>query len=281
MSVSSSVPSSRETLEALETELLLEGVFRRYGHDFRDWEISRIERRLRRSLGRRGVSSISGLQEKLLRDREVLEAFLLDLSLRASPLFGPPGFHRALRTTVIPFLRTYPFVRVWIAGCSGAEEVHGLAILLMEEGLYDRCEIFATGMSDRVLAGARAGAVPASRWDRYSRAYLRAGGRARLSDYALRDGEAVLFSPDLRKNVVFSSHALETDGVFNQFNLIVCRNALRRFHPRLQARVHDLLHRSLVVFGFLALGRLDALQTSPYEDRYQHVAEALYRKSMP
>jgi chemotaxis protein methyltransferase CheR len=267
-------------LERLEIELLLEGVHRHYGFDFRSYAYSSIRRRLWKRVEGEGARSISELQALVLHQPEVMERLLLDLSVNVTAMYRDPHFYKLFRTTVIPMLRTYPFIRLWHAGCSTGEEVYSMAILLEEEGLYDRARIYATDINDNVLHQAKTGIFPLDRMQEYTENYLRAGGTRSFSEYYTARYDHALFSPSLTRNVVFSQHNLVTDRSFAEFNVIFCRNVLIYFDKQLQNQVHRLFYDSLAMFGILALGSKENLRFSKYEDCYEqlHPSEKLYRK---
>lgn len=267
-------------LERLEIELLLEGVFRHYGFDFRSYAYASIRRRLWKRIEAEELHSISELQALVLHDPAAMERLLLDLSINVTAMFRDPGFYAAFRETVVPLLRTYPFIRIWHAGCSTGEEVYSTAILLEEEGLLDRTRIYATDINDVVLQQARQGIFPLNRMQEYTENYLRAGGKRSFSEYYTAKYDGALFSPSLTRNVVFSQHNLVTDRSFAEFNVIFCRNVLIYFDRQLQERVHALFYESLVTFGVLALGSKESLRFSQYEDCYEKLdpREKLFRK---
>jgi chemotaxis protein methyltransferase CheR len=267
-------------LEQLELELLLEAVFRRYGFDFRGYAPASLKRRLQRRIRAEGLETVSGLQERVLHDQQVMERLLLDLSVNVTAMFRDPSFYAALRAKVAPLLRTYPFTRVWVAGCSTGEEVVSLAILLAEEGLYDRTRIYATDINEVVLEHARAGVYPLDKMQEYTQNYIRAGGSRAFSEYYVAGYEGALFSRALLDNVVFAQHNLVSDRAFNEFNAILCRNVMIYFDRPLQNRVHDLFYDSLETFGVLALGHKESLSFTPHEDAYEPLdaQERLYRK---
>ncbi|HEX7070046.1 MAG TPA: protein-glutamate O-methyltransferase CheR [Rhodothermales bacterium] len=267
-------------LERVEIELLLEGVFRHYGFDFRSYAYASIRRRLWKRIEAEELHSISELQALVLHDPAAMERLLLDLSINVTAMFRDPGFYAAFRETVVPLLRTYPFIRIWHAGCSTGEEVYSTAILLEEEGLLDRTRIYATDINDVVLQQARQGIFPLNRMQEYTENYLRAGGKRSFSEYYTAKYDGALFSPSLTRNVVFSQHNLVTDRSFAEFNVIFCRNVLIYFDRQLQERVHALFYESLVTFGVLALGSKESLRFSQYEDCYEKLdpREKLFRK---
>ena len=267
-------------LEELEIELLLEAVYRRYGFDFRQYAVASLKRRLWRRLAAEGLTTISELQAKLLHDRQCMERLLLDLSINVTSMFRDPTFYSAFRQKVVPMLRTYPFTRIWCAGCSTGEEVYSLAIMLEEEGVYERTRIYATDINENVLATARAGVFPLAKMQQYTQNYIRGGGKHDFSRYYVAAYDGAQFSRSLTENVVFAQHNLATDRAFNEFNAIICRNVMIYFDKTLQDRVHDLFYESLESFGILALGHKESVAFSPYSDDYEVVdaAERIYRK---
>jgi chemotaxis protein methyltransferase CheR len=273
------VPGDPE-LEQLEVELLLEAVYRRYGFDFRQYAQASLKRRLWRRASAEGASSISELQARLLHDPLSMERLLLDLSINVTSMFRDPTFYLAFREKVVPLLRTYPFTRIWCAGCSTGEEVYSLAIVLEEEGLYDRTRIYATDINETVLATAKAGIFPLDKMRQYTQNYIRGGGRHDFSRYYVAAYEAAQFSSALTENVVFAQHNLAMDRTFNEFNVIVCRNVMIYFDKPLQDRVHELFYESLERFGVLALGHKESLAFTLLADRYEELdpAERVYRK---
>ena len=266
--------------EDLELELLLEAVHRRYGFDFRDYAAASLRRRLARRAAAEGAGTYSELQGLLLRDAECMERLLRDLSINVTAMFRDPPFFRALRDHVVPLLRTYPFTRIWCAGCSTGEEVWSLAILLYEEGLYDRARIYATDINEHNVEVARLGIFPLDRMRAYTQSYIRAGGTQHFSDYYVAAYDAARFDPRLAENIVFAQHNLATDGSFNEFAVILCRNVLIYFDTALQHRVSELFDESLCRLGVLGLGRKDSLAFTPVADRYASLdaEERIYRK---
>ncbi len=267
-------------LERVEIELLLDGVFRHYGFDFRSYAYASIRRRLWKRAEGEGLQTISALQDRILHDTEAMERLLLDLSVNVTAMFRDPSFYQEFREHVVPLLRTYPFIRIWHAGCSSGEEVYSMAILLEEEGLYDRARLYATDINDVVLQRAQQGIFPLDRMQEYTENYLKAGGKRSFSEYYTAKYDGALFSPSLTRNVVFSQHNLVTDRSFSEFHVIFCRNVLIYFDKTLQNQVHSLFYDSLVRFGILALGSKESLKFSRYEQCYEKVSatEKLYRK---
>ena len=267
-------------VEALEIDLLLEAIWRHSGYDFRDYARASLTRRIRGFLRTEGLATVSELQGKVLHDPACLDPFILALTVHTSEMFRDPGLYRALRAKVVPFLRTYSFVRIWCAGCSTGEEVYSLAILLEEEGMLDRCRIYATDVDEGVVAKAKDGVFPLSGMQQYTKNYLAAGGAASFSSYYTAAYERALFLPTLRQNIVFARHNLVTDASFSEFHLILCRNVMIYFNRDLQSRVHNLLFDSLARLGTLALGGKESLQLTPHQKDYVALdeKERLYRR---
>ena len=273
-------PGYNPDLERTEIELLLEGVFRLYGFDFRSYAYASIRRRLWKRVAAEELTTLSDLQGRVLHDRDAMERLLLDLSVNVTSMFRDPNFYRTFREVVIPLLRTYPFVRVWHAGCSTGEEVFSTAIMLEEEGLYDRARIYATDINDLVLQQARRGIFPIERMQEYTENYIKAGGKRSFSEYYTAMYDGALFDQRLVRNVVFAQHNLVTDRSFSEFHVIFCRNVLIYFDKELQNRVHSLFYESLIRLGVLCLGSKETLRFSKYEPCYDRLdaSEKIYRK---
>ncbi len=267
--------------EAIEIRLLLEGMHARYGYDFRNYAQASLRRRIHSRLDPEGVRSVSGLLEKILHDPGCMERLLRALTVHVTSMFRDPGFYRTFRGKIVDALRTYPFVRIWHAGCSSGEEAYSMAILLEEEGLLKRCRIYATDLSEDVLRDAKAGVFPLSEMKEYTANYLHAGGKRPFSDYYATDRKRALFRPALREAITFAQHNLVTDASFNESNVILCRNVMIYFDRSLQDRVHKLLYESLAPFGFLCLGRKESIRFTPFETCYEAVddSERVYKKA--
>jgi len=267
-------------LERIEIELLLEGIYRNYGFDFRSYAYASIRRRLWKRIEAEGLTTVSALQARVLHEPQLMEKLLLDLSINVTAMFRDPSFYQAFRQHVIPLLRTYPFIRLWHAGCATGEEVYSMAILLQEEGLYERARIYATDINEVVLQRAKEGIFPLDRMQEYTENYIAAGGKRAFSDYYHAKYGGALFDESLTRNVVFSLHNLVTDHSFAEFNVILCRNVLIYFDKTLQAKVHGLFYDSLATFGVLALGSKESMRFSPYEERYAQLngPEKIFRK---
>ncbi|HEY3137832.1 MAG TPA: CheR family methyltransferase [Blastocatellia bacterium] len=271
---------TNDNLEELEIDLLLEAVFRYYGYDLRDYDRGAVRLRIRERMLAGRIPTISRFQEKVLREPALLERLLGAFSLRDLSMFSDPAFYNTFRTKVVPQLRTYPFVRIWHAGCSTGEDVYSMAILLKEEGLYERSRIYATDMSTRAIGQARVGSFSLSLPDKCAANYRSSGGKWSLSQYFSKKGKRALIDPALKKNIVFSEHNLATDGSFNEFQVVVCRGILGSFNQRLKERVDKLIYESLSRFGVLALGPAESIESMPHEDCYAPLdtESCLYQK---
>ncbi len=271
---------ARRAIETLEIDLLLEAVSRHYGYDFRDYARSSLSRRVRKMLDRIELPSVSTLQDRLLREPELMNEFVEVVGVHTTAMFRDPDFYEALRNEVVPLLRTYPFVRIWHAGCATGEEVYSLAILLSEEGIFDRCRLYATDLCDTTLERAKRGIFPLSSMRDYTTNYQNAGGRQDFSSYYIADQKNAIFRQGLRKNIIFAQHNLASDGAFNEFHLVLCRNVGIYFNEALRERMHDLIYRSLVPFGVLGLGKKESLRYTSFDDLYQELPSAvrLYRR---
>ena len=281
--VNAALPSAlrpASDLERLEIDLILEAIYRHYGFDFRNYARASMRRRLWNQVKAEKLTTISGLLDRVLHDVDCMERLLLMLSVNVTAMYRDPTFFRAFREQVVPLLRSHPFVRIWHAGCSTGEEVYSMAILLEEEGLYDRCRLYATDMNEAVLRRAQTGIFPIEVMQEYTANYLRSGAREHFARYyTARYGHAIFKQP-LRRNIVFSHHNLVTDGSFNEFHVIICRNVMIYFNEQLQARVHELFYDSLRRFGVLALGRKESLSGTPHQHDYEDInaTEKLYRR---
>jgi chemotaxis protein methyltransferase CheR len=278
--VKSGGESEPQPVEALELELLFEAAFRRYGYDFRDYARSSLRRRVGNIMRSEAVQTISGLQERILHDPGAWDRFLNGISVNVSAMFRDPEFFLAFRQHAVPLLRTYPFIRIWQAGCSLGEEAYSLAILLEEEGLYERTLIYATDINEGTVRQAREGIYPADLMQKYTQNYLQSGGQRSFSEYYTARYDYAILRPALQRNIVFSQHNLVCDGPFNEFNVVLCRNVMIYFNRQLQERTHGLLHASLGMFGLLGLGARESLRFMPQERMYEPLVtgERLYRR---
>jgi chemotaxis protein methyltransferase CheR len=267
--------ATSSNIEEIEVKLLLEGVLMRYGYDFRDYALAPIKRSIASGMAGEGAPTISAYQERLLHDESCMQRFLSGVGVNVTSMFREAEVFRCIREEVVPRLRTYPSVRIWLAGCATGEEVYTMAMILEEEGFYDRSRIYATDMNEDHLALARTGSYPLERIRLDEAGYTISGGNGSISDFYSVAGHRARFRRDLQRNITWARHNLVTDGSFNEFHLIVCANVLIYFKPALQERAHRLFYNSLVRSGYLALGQRDSLVFCPESSKYEQVRDGV------
>ncbi|MCM3588662.1 protein-glutamate O-methyltransferase CheR [Mesobacillus maritimus] len=270
-----------DDLERLEIQLLLEGIYQHYGFDFRKYSFSSIQRRIWHRIKTEKLKTITALLDKVLHDPIMMEKLYLDFSINVTEMFRDPSFFKAIRNEVFPLLRDLPNIRIWHAGCSTGEEAYSMAILLKEEGLYDKTRIYATDMNHHVIRQAKQGYFALKKMQGYTCNYVHAGGKNDFSEYYTVNNNYAVFREELSRNIIFAQHNLVTDGSFNEFHLIICRNVLIYFNHELQSRVHELFLNSLSSEGFLALGNREGLSFPKHEQYYDHFncEEKIYRRT--
>jgi chemotaxis protein methyltransferase CheR len=274
------LPDRNEERAAVELSLLLEAVVRWSGYDFREYAPATLKRRVAERMRAESVETISGLQERVLHDPEALRRLVFALSASPNRLFRAPEYFRAIRERVVPFLRTYSFVRLWFPACSTGEDVYTMAAILDEEQLLDRCMIYATDMSDLALTYARAGVYQAGALEEFANDYRLSGGRGSMGDFCDWNDGAVQFKERLQRQLIFSTHSLATDASLNEFHAIMARGVLPQFSKSLQYRVHNLFLQSLTRFGFICLSSAESLHATPHEAVFRKVDEVfpIYRR---
>lgn len=274
------MPSEVESTDDLELRLLLEAIYRKYHYDFRGYSKASLRRRLKQALERFGCESFSQLQDRVLHESSLLPELLTHLTVQVSDFFRDPPYFAALRTKVIPHLRTYPSLKVWIAGCGAGEEVYSLAILFREEGLEQKTIFYGTDISPDALQKAEAGVYALERMASFTRNHRLSGGKSSLSDYYSAAYGAAVFDKSLRRRIVFSDHSLASDAVFAEMQLISCRNVLIYFDRELQDRAIGLFQDSLERQGFLGLGAKENLRFSKFSASFSEFDRELriYRK---
>ncbi len=270
-----------DEIEAIEIELLLQGIYRRYGYDFRNYASASIRRRILNFAKNEQMTTISAVQERVLHDPVAMDRFVLSLTVNVTAMFRDPQFFQMIRTKVVPLLKTYPLIRIWDAGCCTGEEAYSMAIILQEEGIYDKCRIYATDMNESVLRKAKTGIFHLSHMKEYTDNYIQAGGKQSFSQYYTAKYDHAILQQSLRKNIVFAQHNLVTDRSFNEFNLVMLRNVLIYFNEELRQKVLGLVHESLMPFGVLALGKRETLRFIAHEREYEELdgQEKLFRRT--
>jgi chemotaxis protein methyltransferase CheR len=262
----------------LELHLLLEAVYRVSGFDFREYAPATLKRRITERVRAEGVSTITGLLERLLHDGPAMGRFIDALTHNPGSPFREPAFFTAFRDRVLPRLRTFPHVRIWVIG--SGEDAYSLAILLREAEFYHRTRIYATDASEAAIDRAKAGAFPAELLDEYAERYAEAGGSKHFSDYADVVGTQAVFKPGLREHIVFAQHNLACDSSFNEFHLVVARNVMTHFNRTLVYRAHQVIFESLIRLGYLGISAKESLRYTPHQRAYEEIegTERIYRR---
>lgn len=270
-----------EDLFEENVENLIKDIHIQYGYDFSGYARASVYRRIKRFLNNKHLNSLEALRNLLFSDSYYFESFLQEITVNVTEMFRDPGFFLSLRNKVLPMLSTYPYIKIWDAGCSTGEELFSLAILLQEEGLLNRTKIYATDINQKVLRQAKEGIFPASNIAAYTAGYYASGGKKEFSSYYTSNYGSLKFDSQLIKDVVLYPHNLATDSSFNEFHLIVCRNVLIYFNRSLQERVYTLFDESLINLGYLALGKKETLTLSHIGKRYQVTDKnnRIYRKA--
>lgn len=258
------------TIESKDLTRLLESIKAVYGYDFTNYAEASVKRRIIHFMNSKKIPVIQDLTKVLLQDEKNFEEFICNLSVTVTEMFRDPAFYKSLRDKVVKRLATYPFIKVWVAGCATGEEVYSLAILLQEENMLNRTVIYATDINQNSLQIAKSGIFPLNYMKDYTANYINSGGRNSFSDYYMAKYDSILFDKTLRQNIVFASHNLATDNSFNEFQLILCRNVLIYFNQQLQNKVIDLFYNSLCPFGYLGLGNKESLL---FSDKKKHFSD--------
>lgn len=269
-----------DELADLEIKLLMEGMYQVYGYDFREYSEASLRRRLTHWLSCSRFDTFSLAQSQLLRDRALFDDLLCGITVNVSEMFRDPQFFKIIREQVVPHLKTYPFVKIWHAGCATGEEAYSMAILLLEEGLHGRFRIYATDINEEVIRKAQEGIYPLQEMQRFTRNYQQSGGKGSFSDYYTARYDHAILNASLRENIVFAAHNLTVDADFGEMNLILCRNVMIYFKQTLKERVLGLFDSSLVPGCFLCLGTKESLDNRELSGRYEALAQRMqiYRK---
>lgn len=264
----------------IELRLLLQAIYEKYNYDFRQYSRSSLQRRLETAMIRLQAKSLSILQDRVLHEENFFPQLLQYLTVPTSEMFRDPDFFKSIREKVVPILKTYPSLKIWIAGCSTGEEIYTYAILLQEEGLLERTTIYATDINPESLKKAEQGIFPMERIPDYTLNYQKAGGQKSFSDYFSARYEAAIFDKALKKNIVFADHSLATDSVFSEVQMVSCRNVMIYFDRDLQNRAIGLFHESLSPRGFLGLGSKESLRFSSYDREFEEIGnfQKIYRR---
>lgn len=264
----------------IEVKLFIEAVFLKYKYDFRKYSLASVKRRLSSALITHKIPTISALQEKILYEPEFFTAILQYMTISTTEMFRDPLYFKAFREKVIPYLKSYSSIKIWVAGCSSGEEAYSFAIIFKEEGLYEKVMIYATDINPLILEKAKAGIYHVEDMKKNTTNYQLSGGKAAFSDYYETAYNNAAISPELKKNIIFADHSLATDSVFSEMQFISCRNVLIYFDKELQNRAFGLFHDSLSMKGFLGIGLKESMRFSQYETAFEPWAnnERIYRK---
>jgi len=255
----------------IEVECLIQALFLRWGHDFRGYSRPSLRRRVARYLTESNYARMADLQHDLVRDRQRCQHFVRGLTINVTDMFRDPAFYQVLRSAVIPELRSHPFIKIWHAGCATGEEAYSMSILLQEAGLGDRAVIYATDINGKVLEQARKGVYHERALESARENYRLGGGTVRFDDYISTGYERFIMAPELKKNMVFTTHDLVVDQAFGEMQLVICRNVLIYFRRELQERVLTLFYQSLDLGGFLGLGIKESLNAFPNINSFRAV----------
>jgi len=258
-------------ISELEISLLLEAIYQKYGYDFRQYSKAHILRRIRNRMAMSGLEDVSQIQSKVLKDETFAHDLLQDLSITVTEMFRDKDFYKSLRENVIPILKTYPFIKIWHAGCATGEEAYSMAIILQEEGLYDRATIYATDFNQHALNKAKEGIFSNALIKEYTLNYQLSGGKESFSGYYTSNYGNIIMNQSLKKNIVWANHNLVTDSVFAEVHLILCRNVLIYFDVDLQNKVQALFYESLINGGILCLGSKESLRFTDFYEKYREL----------
>ncbi len=266
----------------IELQLLLQAIYLKYGYDFRNYAKASVRRRVEHFMKKENLNSFAETQHKILYEVNFFDRLLLDLSVNVTEMFRDPNFYRSFRQNVVPFLKKQPFLKIWHAGCASGEEVYSMAILLKEEGLYNKSQIYATDMNQVILNQAKEGIYLINRLKLYTENYQKAGGKESFSDYYIAHYDHVVMNKSLKENILFSDHNLATDGVFGEMHVIFCRNVLIYFNRDLQNRALGLFNDSLINHGILCLGSKESIRFSEHSNIFVDVDkdEKIYAKEI-
>ena len=269
-----------QEIEEIEQTLLLEAIFLRYGYDFRNYSQATIRRRIRQFVAKNGLETMAELLPRVIREPSFFQALLFEFSVTVTEMFRDPSFYRSLRKEVVPLLRTYPFIKVWLAGCATGEEAYSIAILLQEEGMLEKSTIFATDINGNALVRAQKGIYPLKQVREYTENYQETNPLCSFGRYYHADQKHIIMDRVLKNKITFAHHNLVSDQVFGEMHLILCRNVMIYFNNTLQERVLKLFDQSLIRGGFLCLGNRESLRSFRLSEQYERLdaGNRIYRK---
>lgn len=269
-------------IENIEIDLLLDGIYKRYGYDYRNYAKASIKRRIKDFMTQKGILRISEILPKVLHNETFFQSMISSISVSVTEMFRDPVVYKKIRNEIIPFLKTYPFIRIWHAGLATGEEVYSMAILLKEEGIYDRSQIYATDVDSLSIERSRSGIYPIENIKRYTANYQQSGAKSSFSEYYYSKYDSVIMNKSLRENIIFANHNLATDYIFAEIHFIICRNVLIYFDKTLQNKVLKLFYDSLIHNGVLCLGMAEEIEFSDYKNAFSIISKEnkLYQKKI-
>lgn len=271
----------KKTIKQIEIDLFLDAIVKHHGYDFKNYTRTSLIRRIDDFLSQTNYHHISELIPQILHDQNFFEDFLHKFTVTVTEMFRDPHVYKAIRKEIIPFLKTYPFVKIWHAGCATGEEIYSMAILLHEEGMAGKYQIYATDIDKQSIEKAKTAIYPIEKIQQFTKNYVKSGGKKAFSDYYHSEYDSVILNRELKKNIIFASHNLVADAVFGEMNLIMCRNVLIYFNQLLQNKVLELFRESLTYKGFLCIGTKESLGGSSIDSNFDLMSdkEKIYRKN--
>ena len=263
-----------------ELQLLLNDMIDRYGYDFTGYSEASLKRRIEHFMVKDHITDVSRLRSLIIKNPDYFRHLVEEITVNVTEMLRDPPFYKAIREEVLPALATYPFIRIWHAGCSTGEEVYSMAILLKEAGILHKSRLYATDINPHVIEKAKSGIFPASQMRKYSENYIQSGGNSDFSAYYSSNYNLAKFDESLSEKMIFATHNLVADSSFNEFQLILCRNTLIYFNKKLQSRVLELFDHSLDMLGFLGLGTKESLRFSGIESKFKQIipGQKIWRK---
>jgi chemotaxis protein methyltransferase CheR len=263
-----------------EFQLLLFDMIDRYGYDFTGYSEASLKRRIEHFMVKDHIADLSMLRSLIIKNPDYFRRLVEEMTVNVTEMLRDPLFYKSIREDVLPSLATYPFIRIWHAGCSTGEEVYSMAILLKEAGILHKSRLYATDINPNVIERAKTGIFAASQMRKYSENYIQSGGKNDFSSYYSSNYNLAKFDESLSEKMIFATHNLVADSSFNEFQLVLCRNTLIYFNKKLQSRVLELFDHSLELLGFLALGSKESLRFSGIESKFKQVTpgQKIWRK---
>lgn len=270
-----------DKIAVIESRLLFEAINQCYGYDFTSYNLKTMVRRLKDIVLKFKLNNISEMIPKVIYDRQFFNELLLNLSVTVTDFFRDPKYYAEIREKIVPVLKTYPYINIWCAGCATGEEAYSIAIILKEEGLLERSQIYATDINDTSLKLGKKGIYPLEKMKDFTDNYNTSGGKDSFSTFFTTRYNSCIINKELKDKVLFSKHNLVGDGVFAEMNLVFCRNVLIYFNQQLQKKVLRTFHNSLIHSGFIFLGKNESILTEDVHDSFTLISRkaSIYQKT--